>query len=73
LKNRHAIVETELTCRPCTDHGRKNCPLNTLECLQSITPGRVLAKINEMLLEPVSAQGENPAHRSRSSASPVDS
>lgn len=73
LKNRHAIVETELACRPCTDHGRKSCPLNTLECLNSITPGRVLAKISEMLLEPESAQGQNPAHRSRSSADAVDS
>lgn len=51
---RHAVLETNLSCRPCTDHGRRNCPLGTLECLNSITPGRVLAKISEMLMEPVS-------------------
>jgi len=53
--NRHAVMETKLSCRPCTDHGRRSCPLGTLECLESITPGRVLAKINELLLEPVNA------------------
>ena len=51
---RHAILEINLSCRPCTDHGRRACPLGTLECLNSITPGRVLAKISEMLMEPVS-------------------
>jgi heptosyltransferase-2 len=53
--HRHAVMEAKLPCRPCTDHGRRSCPLGTLECLNSITPGRVLAKINELLLEPVSA------------------
>jgi heptosyltransferase-2 len=54
-RNRHAVLETRLSCRPCTDHGRRKCPLGTLECLHSITPGRVLAKINDMLLEPANA------------------
>jgi len=51
---RHSIFEINLSCRPCTDHGRRTCPLGTLECLNSITPGRVLAKVSEMLMEPVS-------------------
>jgi heptosyltransferase-2 len=52
---RHAVVEARLSCRPCTDHGRRKCPLGTLECMNSITPGRVVAKINDILLEPASA------------------
>ena len=49
--DRHAILEQPLPCRPCTDHGRRQCPLGTLECLKSITPERILIKVNEMLAE----------------------
>jgi heptosyltransferase-2 len=36
------IVENEsLSCRPCGIHGRRECPLGTLECLQSISAEQV--------------------------------
>jgi heptosyltransferase-2 len=38
-----AIVETKgLSCRPCSIHGGKECPIGTFDCMMSISPERVL-------------------------------
>lgn len=60
--DRHAIFEQSLSCRPCTDHGRRRCPLGTLDCLRLITPERVLAKIAETFKEAVSEHDQNLAY-----------
>ena len=39
----------EIYCRPCTDHGRQDCPQRHFRCLREITPDRVLAEIRQML------------------------
>ncbi|MGH2574285.1 MAG: glycosyltransferase family 9 protein [Ignavibacteria bacterium] len=37
LTSRNVIIgNNELTCRPCTDHGRKKCPLNHFKCIEDI-------------------------------------
>ena len=38
-KNR--IMQIDLECRPCTDHGRNKCPIKTLACLKDISPQEV--------------------------------
>jgi heptosyltransferase-2 len=45
----HQVLEVQMNCRPCTDHGRQKCPLGTLACLHEIEPARVLAEVNRRL------------------------
>lgn len=42
-------VGVEIYCRPCTDHGRKECPEKHFRCLREITPERVFQEIQIML------------------------
>lgn len=42
----HRIVAKQVPCGPCL---KKKCPLGTGECMESITPGDVLAVAREML------------------------
>jgi heptosyltransferase-2 len=38
IAEQHKILQKDLSCRPCTDHGRKKCPIKTLKCLKDISP-----------------------------------
>jgi heptosyltransferase-2 len=38
----------ELDCKPCGIHGKKKCPLGTLECGYALKPERVIEKLEEM-------------------------
>ncbi len=38
----------ELDCKPCGIHGKKECPLGTLECGYALKPETVIQKIKEM-------------------------
>lgn len=37
----HLIIETELSCRPCTHIGRANCPKKHFNCMKQISPKSV--------------------------------
>jgi heptosyltransferase II len=39
----------EIYCRPCTDHGRQDCPERHFRCMREITPDRVFAEVKQML------------------------
>lgn len=42
LTSRSVIIENNaLTCRPCTDHGRKDCPLKHFKCMEEIDVKKV--------------------------------
>jgi heptosyltransferase-2 len=44
------VVETPgLACRPCAIHGGPKCPIGTFECMERITPDRLLAEIQDLL------------------------
>jgi heptosyltransferase II len=46
----HAIVvEKNLSCRPCTTHGGRRCPLGTEACSRMIDSTRVLAAVQKLL------------------------
>lgn len=46
----HAIVvEKKLSCRPCTSHGGRRCPLGSEACSRLIEPGRVLQAVEKLL------------------------
>jgi heptosyltransferase-2 len=47
---KHAIVvEKNLSCRPCTSHGGRRCPLGTGACIQLIEPEAVFAAVQKLL------------------------
>ncbi|MFM8559181.1 MAG: glycosyltransferase family 9 protein, partial [bacterium] len=45
----HALVQTELACRPCTLHGRERCPLGHFRCMTDLAPEAVLAQVTRRL------------------------
>ena len=47
---RNIVIETNgLQCRPCSIHGGDTCPINTFECMLSITPEVVVDKVKLFL------------------------
>lgn len=47
--SKYKIMEKELSCRPCTDHGRKKCPIKTLACLKEISPEEIFQSAIELV------------------------
>jgi heptosyltransferase-2 len=45
------VLEKALTCRPCSPHGGRRCPLGTEDCIRLIGPGQVLQAAKRMLDE----------------------
>ena len=44
------IIELDLWCRPCTNHGRRHCPRwNSLKCLREITPQMIYESVEDWL------------------------
>jgi heptosyltransferase-2 len=41
----HAVVEKNLSCRPCSSHGSRSCPLGTHACMWEIGVDEVLQRI----------------------------
>ncbi len=48
------VVEKSLSCRPCSSHGGRRCPLGTEDCIRLIDPDTVL-KAAKRLLEDASS------------------
>lgn len=45
----HAVIEKELSCRPCSAHGTKACPIGTHACMLEITVEEVFRSVVAML------------------------
>ncbi len=43
------VVEKELSCRPCSSHGSRRCPLGTEDCIRLIRPEHVLQAAKQVL------------------------
>jgi heptosyltransferase II len=43
------VVEKELSCRPCSSHGSRRCPLGTEDCIKLIRPEHVLQAAKQVL------------------------
>ncbi len=41
-------IQEKLECRPCTDHGKKKCPIKTFDCMVKIEIDSVIALIKEV-------------------------
>jgi heptosyltransferase-2 len=49
LTSKNVIIENKsLTCRPCTDHGRKNCPLKHLKCMEDLKVEEIIQGIDKL-------------------------
>lgn len=48
-KNDIIIENEELECHPCEIHGSDRCPLNTHQCMKSISPENVYERISPLL------------------------
>lgn len=45
----HRIVEVDLSCRPCSLHGGKKCPLGHFNCMKMISAERVYSVVKEVI------------------------
>lgn len=45
----HRIIERMLSCRPCSRHGGKRCPIGTHECMRSISADAVFKTVQELV------------------------
>jgi len=45
----HIVLEKDLSCRPCSSHGSRECPKKTHECMESITAEEVVAAVRDLL------------------------
>jgi heptosyltransferase-2 len=41
----HRVLETELSCRPCSVHGTSSCPQGHFRCMLEVTPAAVEAAV----------------------------
>jgi heptosyltransferase-2 len=50
LKSKNIIIENKnLDCRPCTDHGRTECPLKHFKCIEDLSAGDIVMKVIDLL------------------------
>jgi len=45
------VIELSLPCRPCSKFGEKECPRGNWECLTSLTPDIIIARVSALLNE----------------------
>ena len=43
------VVEKNLSCRPCTSHGGRRCPLGSEACIRLVDPATVLQAVEKLL------------------------
>lgn len=50
LTSEFEIIQNEkLTCRPCTDHGRKKCPLGHFNCINELSASEITEKTLKLI------------------------
>jgi heptosyltransferase-2 len=51
LTSKNIIIENNnLECRPCTDHGRNECPLKHFKCIKDLNAEKIVRKISNFEL-----------------------
>jgi heptosyltransferase-2 len=48
-QNNRILEIRDLECRPCTDHGKKECPLGHFKCMLELKPNTVFQTATEMI------------------------
>lgn len=50
LTSNHIIIEDKaLKCRPCTDHGRTECPLGHFKCIKDLNADEIISAIENLI------------------------
>ncbi len=49
--SRAMVLEKNLSCRPCSSHGGRRCPLGTEDCIRLIGPAQVFQAVERLLEE----------------------
>jgi len=50
LTSRNVIIENNsLTCRPCTNHGRKTCPLKHFLCMEGLDVKKIIEAVENLI------------------------
>lgn len=60
--SRAVVVERDLSCRPCSSHGGRRCPLGTEDCIRLIGAEDVLRGVEQLLMgrgQPGSSNGHS--------------
>jgi len=52
LAPRSESLGVELSCRPCHAHGPQACPLGHFNCMRSLEPSRVAARLRNLVIPP---------------------
>ena len=47
--SRATVVQKELSCRPCTSHGGRRCPLGTADCIHLVKSEDVLRGVEQVI------------------------
>ena len=47
--SRATVVQKELSCRPCTSHGGRRCPLGTADCIHLVKSEDVLRGVEQVM------------------------
>lgn len=45
----HTIIQQELVCRPCSDHGGDRCPMHHFDCMKSIKAEQVIQAVDRTM------------------------
>ena len=48
--DRHTVIEENLTCRPCGNHGGKRCREGHFLCMKEIMPARIVSAAKKYLI-----------------------
>jgi len=51
FSSRHAVVELDMPCRPCSPHGTAVCPLGTHACMLDVSTTSVMTALRSVLHE----------------------
>jgi heptosyltransferase-2 len=60
FSSRAIVLEKKLSCRPCSSHGGRRCPLGTEDCIRLIQPEQVLQAVERLLDGAERSEAPNP-------------
>ena len=63
------VVEADISCRPCSLHGSRNCPKGHFECMNTIDIERVIEEINKFSAK-ISSGPTSKNHYNKMNSSP---
>ncbi len=60
VNKKAVILEVELSCRPCSLHGREKCPKGHFQCMYNIKPAKIFSVIEKIRREKAKCMKTDP-------------